>query len=153
MKVQGLSTNQDAILKNLSMNKNIQEIKTKGNFKELLKNDNKEKIFNTEKVKELIDNIETVKKTLEHDLTVENLKKYKEAIKSYLSHYTKNELYMEDFFVKDKRSLVEKRLSVIKSVDDKLNDLTENLLDTNRGHLEALNKIGDINGLILNIYI
>lgn len=105
------------------------------------------------KFTEMVDNIDKVKVALEHNLTVENLEKYKEAVRSFLNYYTKHELMMESYFVKDSRTFMEKQVSVIKSINEKMSDLTENMLETNRGHLETLHNIGEIQGLIVNLFI
>ena len=100
----------------------------------------------------MIDNIDDVKKLLEHVVTIENLQKYKEAIKSFLEYYTKNELKMEQYYMRDKKG-IEKKVSIIRSIDQKMNDLTENLLETNKGHLDILQKMGQIQGLLVNLYV
>jgi len=122
-------------------------------FGEIMKT-NKAKESSKEKViSEMVDNIDNVKVLLEHDLTVENLKKYKEAVRSFLDYFTKNEMQKETFFVRDSRTFIDKKVSIIKAVDEKINNLTENMLETNRGHLETLHQIGEIKGLILDLFL
>jgi uncharacterized protein len=150
--IEGLNTNK-AMLENIQSGTFKNPWKADSEFDGLMKTSKNESIENPNKVIEMIDNIDKVKVKLENDLTVENLDKYKEALRSFLHYYTKNELQMESFYVKDSRTYMEKKVNIIKSIDEKMNDLTENLLETNRGHLETLNKIGEIKGLIVNLFV
>lgn len=150
-------------IEGINANKNMMDVyqinKTENNwnksqgFDEALKMQKQEPTEGLDKVTEMIDNIEKVKVELENDLTVENLNRYKDALKSFLNHYTQNELQMESFYVKDGRTFMEKKVNIIKSIDENMNSMTENMLETNRGHLETLQKMGEIQGLIINLFI
>lgn len=104
------------------------------------------------KIQKLIDNIDQLKEHLDQQLTMDGLRDYKEAVRSFLQHYTQNELKMDQQMLKDRRGYSQK-VSIIKSIDGKIGSLTENMLETNQGHLETLRRIGEINGLILNLYV
>lgn len=110
-----------------------------------------EQIGEKTKLQQMIESIDALKETLQHDITVENLREYKEAVRSFLDYYTKNELQMQNIYIRDQRGYEEK-LSMIQSIDKKLNQLTENRLETHKGHLEMLRKIGEINGLVVNFF-
>ena len=122
-------------------------------FEQLLNAKSVEESAPQEKIMEMVENIEEVKALLEQDLTVENLDKYKQALRSFLDYYTKNELKMEYYMVRDGRTFTDKKVGVIQTINDKMNSLTENMLETNKGHLETLNKIGEIQGLIVNLFM
>jgi uncharacterized protein YaaR (DUF327 family) len=120
-----------------------------------------EEMFETTKVAEkkddgvlsqMIDNIETLKKVLDMELTVDNLKKYKDAVQSFVEHYTKNELKMEDHILSDRKGY-QKKVSIIRSIDQKINNLNQNMLESPLGHIETLKQIGEIQGLVVNLLI
>ena len=104
------------------------------------------------KTEKLIQNIEELKEQLDLQLTMDGLLEYKEAVRSFLQHYTQNDLKMEQKMMRDRHGYTQK-LSAISSIDQKINSLTENMLETNQGHLETLKQIGEINGLIVNLYM
>lgn len=104
------------------------------------------------KLNQMIETIEKLKGVLDYDLTVENLKKYKDAVKSFLEYYTRNELKMEDHIIRDNLGR-EKKLKMIRSVDQKLNNMTEHMLETHQGHLKMMKDIGEIHGLIINMLL
>lgn len=106
----------------------------------------------TSPLKEMVQSIDQLKRMLDYELTVENLAKYKESVQEFLTYYTNNELKMEDHFVKDHKGY-EQKVSIIRSVDEKLNDLNENMLESPLGHIETLRKIGEINGLVVNLLL
>lgn len=152
MKIEG-STHNQMMLDSYQSRKIEQNTAKNATFDGLLKNQKPEENEKINKVTEMIDNIEKVKVELEHDLTVENLDRYKEALRSFLHYYTKNEMKMDYYFVKDSRTFMEKRVGIIQSIDEKMNQMTENMLETNKGHMETLHKIGEIQGLLVNLYI
>jgi hypothetical protein len=151
MKIEGVQSHQQIHNQQIVHKEKIKPNTTK--FEELLNETETEAPTGKDKkINEMIDNIEKLKSILDHDLTVDNLNEYKEAVKSFLSYYTTNELKMENTYARDKRGY-EQKLQVIKSVDSRLNDLTENMLETHQGHLETLKSIGEIQGLIVNIFV
>lgn len=120
-----------------------------------------EEMFDTKKkmdkkdesvLSQMIDNIETLKKVLDMELTVDNLKKYKDAVQSFVEHYTKNELKMEDHILSDRKGY-QKKVSIIRSIDQKINQLNQNMLESPLGHIETLKNIGEIQGLVVNLLI
>lgn len=105
-----------------------------------------------EKMAEMIDTIEKLKHTLEYDLSVDNLMEYKEALKSFVDYYTKHELNVHDVLMTDRRGYT-KKMQIVKEVNEKLNDMTSNMLETHLGHLQMLKDIDEIQGLVLNLYL
>lgn len=101
------------------------------------------------KLTSLIDTIDKLKQTLDLDLTVENLNSFKDAVKSFLDFYTKEKMGLEDFYMQDDAGY-QKKMRIIRTVDDKVDNLTEHMLETNQGHLTLLKNIGEIHGLVIN---
>lgn len=102
------------------------------------------------KVNEMIDDITKVKEMLDYEMTADNLNDYKKAVQSFLDYYTKNELKMDEYQLRDQKGYTRK-LNIVKTIDEKVNELTESMLETNQGHLNTLKQVGEIQGLVLNL--
>ena len=152
MKIEGMN-HQQVMMDPLYSKKNENTTMKQTAFEQYLETEKAEALMPNDQVVEMIDNIEEVKTMLEQDLSVENLDKYKEALRSFLEYYTKNELKMDYYFVRDGRTFMEKKVGIIQTINEKMNDLTENMLETNKGHLETLSNIGEIQGLIVNLFM
>lgn len=119
-------------------------------FEKLFTETKKEVKGHESKVNGMIDDISKIKEMLDYELTPENLEQYKDALRSFLDYYTKNELKMEEYSLRDQKGYT-KKLNVIKSINGKLNEMTENMLETNADHLSQLKRIGEIQGLLVNL--
>lgn len=105
-----------------------------------------------EKITSMIDTIDKLKATLEYDMSVENLMEYKGALRSFVDYYTKHELQVQDVLMTDRKGYT-KKLQVVKTINEKLNNMTSNMLETHLGHMQMLKDIGEIQGLVLNLYL
>ncbi|QST03021.1 YaaR family protein (plasmid) [Pontibacillus sp. ALD_SL1] len=100
------------------------------------------------KMEEMVRSVEVLRKQLDFDLNLENLREYRAAVQQFLRHYVKENLQAGEFRMNDGKKLV-----IIREIDRKVNDLAEELLETNEGHLNALKEIGEIQGLLVNLYM
>ena len=105
-----------------------------------------------EKLTTMINTVEKLKTTLEYDMSVENLMAYKGALKSFVDYYSKNELQVHDVLMTDRRGNT-KKLQVVKTINEKLNNLTSTMLETHLGHMKMLKEIGEIQGLVVNLHL
>lgn len=152
MKIDGMNHSQMMVEQNY--NKKNEGMNSKqAAFDKLVSAPSTQETAQENKIIEMVDNIEEVKTLLEQDLSVENLEKYKETLRSFLDYYTKNELKMDYYYVRDSRTFMEKKVGIIQNINGKMNEMTENMLETNKGNLELLNKIGEIKGLIVNLFV
>lgn len=152
MQIDHMTQSQNIINKNTAKI-NVQNQKEINMFDTMLKPNINNKISEekTESpLKNMIQTVEDLKQNLDYEVTVENLEKYKEAVQEFLEYYTKNEMKMEDFILKDERGY-QKKLSIIKTIDEKMNDMNYNMLESPLGHIEILKQTGEINGLILDL--
>lgn len=103
-------------------------------------------------IDKMLNDIQEIKDKVDFELTVENVMKYKDVIKSFLQFYSDNVLEAKtissrgQFGHRETHTIVKKVEEGVKELDD-----TMGLLDTRSGHLDTLKKIGEINGLILNL--
>lgn len=151
MQINGVQTQSMVNHSSIQATKQIKTNKTEL-FEEMF--DTKKKMDKKEGsvLSQMIDNIDTLKKVLDMELTVDNLKKYKDAVQSFVEHYTKNELKMEDHILSDRKGY-QKKVSIIRSIDENLTQLNQNMLESPLGHIETLKKIGEIQGLVVNLLI
>lgn len=105
-----------------------------------------------QKIDKMLEDIGELKDKIDFDLTVENVMKYKKIIKSFLQFYVDNALTTHDIMSRSQNGLPE-RLTIVKKVEEGIEDLDDTmaLLDTKSGHLDMLKRIGEINGLIVNL--
>lgn len=121
-----------------------------GNFEEIVQKTQTKEV--EEKISDMIDTVDKLKSMLEYDMSVDNLMEYKKGLKSFIEYYTKHELQVQDVLMTDRKGYT-KKMQVIKTMNEKLNNMTTNMLETHLGHMQMLKDIGEIQGLITNLYL
>jgi uncharacterized protein len=104
-----------------------------------------------EKFSTLAKDIENQGKVLSESRTVEDLKKYKKMVKSFLEEAVNNALQLENQRGFNRRGRT-KVYKIVKEVDSKLVDLTNEVLNKQQKGLNILNMVGEVQGLLVNIY-
>jgi uncharacterized protein YaaR (DUF327 family) len=104
-----------------------------------------------ERIQQQVKEIEEQGKKLAESQTVEDLKKYKKLVKQFLDDAVKNGLQLEEQrgFSRGGRARIYK---IVKEVDKKLIELTNTVLQKEQKGLDLLRIVGEIQGLIINIY-
>lgn len=104
-----------------------------------------------ERFQAMAQQIEAQGKKLAESQTVEDLKQYKKLVKQFLDDAVKNSLQLEEQrgFSRGGRSKIYK---LVKEVDQKLVELTNAVLEKEKKGLDLLGLVGEIQGLIINIY-
>jgi uncharacterized protein len=104
-----------------------------------------------ERFQQLAKEIEEQGKILAESRSVEELRKYKKLVKTLLDDVIKNGLQLSEQhgFNWSGRSRLYK---IVKEVDRKLIDLTNAVLQKEKQGIDLLSTIGEIQGLIINIY-
>ena len=103
------------------------------------------------KMTKMMQDIEDQGKVLSTSQTVEDLKKYKKLVKEFLDDAVNNGLKLEEQRGFNRRGRT-KVYKIVKEVDSKLIDLTNAVLDKEKNGLKILNMVGEIKGLIINMY-
>ena len=103
------------------------------------------------KMTKMMQDIEDQGKILSTSQTVEDLKKYKKLVKEFLDDAVNNGLKLEEQRGFNRRGRT-KVYKIVKEVDSKLIDLTNAVLDKEKNGLKILNMVGEIQGLIINMY-
>ncbi|MBS4219328.1 YaaR family protein [Bacillus sp. FJAT-49711] len=104
-----------------------------------------------ERMAKLRQDIEAQGQKLAKSQTIEDFKKYKQLVKSFMEDAVKNGLQLEEQRGLDWRGRT-KVYKIVKEVDKKLIDLANTVLDKEEKGLEILSLVGEIQGLLINIY-
>lgn len=95
--------------------------------------------------------IETQGKKLADTHSVENLRKYKKMVKDFMEDAIKNGLELTEHRGFNQRGST-KVYKLVKEVDKKLIDLTNEVLDKEKKGLDILGLVGEIKGMLINLY-
>ena len=130
--------------------KSKQEVPSESiSFAELMQKKREE--ANMEKVNKLIQDIEDQGKVLAESSTVEELLKYKKLVKEFIDDAVKNGLAMEERRGFNRRGRT-KIYKMITEVDKKLLELTDAVIKKEEKGLRILDLVGEIKGLLINVY-
>lgn len=146
MKIDKVGINNTQIVNNnvkVDNKKAIQE-----SFKSKLENIKEEHI--REELKILYDKIEAQSSKLKDSLFIEDLVEYKRLVKEFLNVTVKNShiFYKENSLDRRGRHRV---YSLVKRVDNELDELTKDFLNVETNRLKILRRLDDIKGLLLDI--
>jgi uncharacterized protein YaaR (DUF327 family) len=120
-------------------------------FKELLdhaEDDSRQK----EMLDEMMEKINEKGKDLIETRTVESLFEYKEMVKGFVEEAVTFGLRIEERRGMS-RSTRSKVLRVVSAVDSKLLELTDIIIAQEESKIKILQKVGEIQGLLVNIYL
>ncbi|WP_017756456.1 YaaR family protein [Calidifontibacillus oryziterrae] len=104
-----------------------------------------------EKLTQLVQDIEDQGKVLAESRTIDELRKYKKMVKEFMDEAVQNGLQLEERRGFNRRGRT-KIYKIVKEVDKKLIDLTNAVLDKEKTSLDILGMVGEIKGLLINIY-
>ena len=104
-----------------------------------------------ERLSQKMKDIEDQGTKLADSRTVENLRKYKKMVKDFMDDAVKNGLELQEQRGFNQRGS-SKVYKLVKEVDKKLIDLTNAVLDKEQTGLDILNVIGELKGMLINIY-
>lgn len=103
-------------------------------------------------LQEVLDTIDQKGKALVEDRTIENLYQYKDMIRSFIEEVLEN-----GFELKERRGFSRvgrtKILRTVSEIDKKLVDLTNIILKREQRELNLLKKVGEIQGLLVDIML
>ncbi len=100
----------------------------------------------------LISDITAQGKKLSEHMDISDMKKYRSLIADFMNEVTTNahQFSRENFLDKRGRHRV---YGLVRTVDEKLNDLAKELLSSEKDNLKILEKTDEIQGLLLNIFV
>lgn len=101
----------------------------------------------------LLENIHKQGDKLARSRTLKDLHQYKRLIKSFLQDVVKFGLSLEETTSFSPMSSRERKLKVIKEIDKQLLELSQEILETEDENIQLLDKIGEIKGLLIDLYL
>lgn len=104
-----------------------------------------------ERLQGLLKEIDKQGQQLSEHRTFNELRKYKELVKEFMGEAAKHGVGLHQAETWDFHG-GSKTLKTIQLLDRKLIELTDHVLDQQRSSLEILEKIGEIKGLLINLY-
>lgn len=120
------------------------------NFQQMLQK--KQSDLSQERLQSLLNELNQHETRLGHSQTMQDLIAYKQTIRSFLQEVVQNGFSLDEH----RGSLPngrEKRMKIIKQVDEKLVDLSNQVLEKQATSVELLEKMGEIKGLLINLYL
>lgn len=125
------------------------EYADKVSFKELMSQKRDEKTIT--KLNQLLDDIKEQGKILNDKRTIDNLMKYKKMVKEFMDDAVEYGLNLEKHggFRRGGRSRI---LKIVSQVDKKLLEVTDAVIKDEKKGLNMLKLVGEIEGLLINIY-
>jgi len=127
--------------------------KAKINFLSLLQNQENKEIeddFINENVQEQIENIIELGQKLKKRISQQNILNYKNSVKNFLKAILKNVFTVEEK-LSSRNILNQKKYTIIKVVDKKLDNLVVNLLLNQSKELNIMHSLEEIQGLLINL--
>jgi uncharacterized protein YaaR (DUF327 family) len=118
-------------------------------FQHMMKEQGKK--LSVEQLTRLMTEIERQGERLTKRRTIEELRVYKDLVKKFVNEVVKFGVKLEDvssFHIRGR----DRRLKLLKELDKKLLELTDEILEENKESIDILARIGEIKGLLLNLY-
>ncbi len=103
------------------------------------------------KLQKLMEDIEDQGSVLAESQTVDDLRKYKKLVREFLDESVKNGLALEERRGFNRRGRT-KIYKIVAEVDKKLIELTDAVLQKQEKGLKILDLVGEIKGLLINVY-
>lgn len=103
-----------------------------------------------EKLQEMVEDITKQGQKIAEHMDIRDLKVYRSMISNFLSEVVANshEFSRENFLDRRGRHRV---YGIVRQVNDKLDELAKELLKSEKNQVDILDKIGEIQGLVLDI--
>jgi len=100
----------------------------------------------------ILDEIHEAGEKLKEQPTLDNIKKYRQAVSDFMNFIVKNTLDTDTVVSKSINPLKkQKRYTIIRVINEKLERLASGVLQNQLDQLRILEKIEEINGLIVNL--
>jgi uncharacterized protein YaaR (DUF327 family) len=99
----------------------------------------------------ILEQIQLQGERLSKSMTVRELRQYKLLIKKFLEETARRGVHLRDTKGWDRRGR-SKRYKLLEEIDDNLLAMADDLLEHEQGRIEILQKIGDIRGMLINLF-
>lgn len=104
-----------------------------------------------EKMNSMMKSIEVQGEKLAEHRTIDDLRKYKKMVKEFMEEAVNSGLQLEEQRGFNRRGRT-KVYKIVKEVDNRLTQLANDVINKEKTRLDILGKVGEIQGLLINIY-
>lgn len=118
-------------------------------FLDTLNNLNSEQI--RQKLDQLLNRIDEQGKVLQNTLSLKDLLSYKSLVKEFMGVVVSQTYNVREELGWNQRGQ-SKVYSLLKKVDEKLEDLTKDFMDKESEQIDLLGKLGEIRGMLVDLY-
>ncbi|MCR8645888.1 YaaR family protein [Paenibacillus sp. N1-5-1-14] len=118
------------------------------NFGDVLKR--QDEVTSKEQLSRLIHQINQQGDRLAKAMTVRELLQYKQFVKQFLEETARRGVVLKDTRGWDRRGRG-KRYKILDEIDQELLAMADELLDTEQGRIELLQRVGEIRGMLVNL--
>jgi len=141
---------QNLVAKLNSERKDLRQTQTNStNFQSLVrKNESK---LQMEQLNRLISEIEVQGERLAKGKNLRDLARFKQLVKRFLKETVDHGMDLSEHISWGAGGSVSS-MQIVKLIDEKLIELTENMMESESESIHLLNKIGEIKGLLINLY-
>ncbi len=129
---------------------------TKNRFDSLLKKNKVDKVlevkdFTDDDIMDMYNDIDELGKKMIKNFNQDNVKKYTDAVRSFISFVVDNAYEVKTKNFKMKMGTVEVTRSLVDVLDNELNNLARTLLNEQVDNIKLLDKVGKIKGLLIDL--
>lgn len=114
--------------------------------------DQQQSRITTNKLKEMLSKIDVAGERLAKSRTVRELKDYKNLVKAFMEEAVKHGVGLEERQGFSRRGRP-KIYKMVTEVNEKLVELTDALINKEQKGIDILSKIGEIKGMLVNMYL
>ncbi|WJH36351.1 YaaR family protein [Paenibacillus aurantius] len=104
-----------------------------------------------EELNRIMEQIHLQGERLSKAMTVRELRQYKLLVKRFLEETARRGIVLRDTRGWDRRGRT-KRYKLLEEIDEALVGMADDLLDQEQGRIELLQKIGEIRGMLINLF-
>ncbi|WP_100401270.1 YaaR family protein [Bacillus sp. FJAT-42315] len=105
----------------------------------------------TDQIQRLLTDIEGAGKRLAHSRTFQDLAKYKTLVRRFVRETVEFGMNLKNSHTWNQFG-EGRKLKIVETIDEKLIELTEDVLNKEKKSVDLLGQIGEIKGLIINLY-
>jgi uncharacterized protein len=106
---------------------------------------------NLEQLNRMLKQIQLQGERLSKSMTVRELRLYKQLVKQFLEETVRRGVSIKDTKGWDRRGRG-KRYKLLDEIDRHLLDMADDMLDSEQGKIDLLIKVGEIRGLLINLF-
>jgi uncharacterized protein YaaR (DUF327 family) len=103
-----------------------------------------------EQLQQILNNIQSQGDRLSKSMTVRELRQYKLLVKLFLEETARRGVQLRDTRGWDRRGR-SKRYKLLEEIDQELLSMADDMLESEQGRIDLLNKIGEIRGMLINL--